>query len=83
MCELRRYFVDGTVTVIFPYFFSEEELHDDEVMEKLVAGQIMERGGQYWKITDVETVLVASDPERIDVVKVFLAGPQRGRRSKL
>jgi hypothetical protein len=61
----------------------EEELHDDEVMEKLVAGQIMERAGQYWKITDVETVLVASDPERIDVVKVFLAGPQRRRRSKL
>jgi len=61
----------------------EEELHDDEVMEKLVAGQIMERAGQYWTITDVETVLVASDPERIDVVKVFLAGPQRRRLSKL
>ena len=61
----------------------EQELHDDEFMEKLVTGQIMERAGQYWKITDVETVLVAGDPERIDVVKVFLAGPQRRRRSKL
>jgi hypothetical protein len=61
----------------------EEELHDDEVMEKLVVGQIVERAGRYWKIADVETVLVVSDPERIDVVKVFLAGPQRRRHSKI
>jgi hypothetical protein len=35
----------------------------------------MERAGEYWKIVEVQTVTVASDPERVDVVKVFLNGP--------
>jgi hypothetical protein len=54
------------------YFYngvqSEEELHDDEVVAKLTEGQIMERVGEYWKIVGVETVTVASEPERTDVV---------------
>ena len=62
------------------YFYngvqSEEELHDDEVAAKLTEGEIMERAGEYWKIVGVETVTVASNPERIDIVKVFLMGPQ-------
>lgn len=62
------------------YFYngiqSEEELHDDEVVAKLAEGQMMERAGENWKIVQVETVTVASDPERTDIVKVFLLGPQ-------
>jgi hypothetical protein len=62
------------------YFYngiqSEEELHDDDVVAKLTEGQMMERAGENWKIVQVETVTVASDPERTDIVKVFLVGPQ-------
>jgi hypothetical protein len=62
------------------YFYngiqSEEELHDDEAVAKLTEGQTMERAGEYWKIVGVETVTVASDPERTDVMKVFLSGPE-------
>jgi hypothetical protein len=62
------------------YFYngvqSEQELHEDEIMNKLAQGQVMERAGEYWTIVEVQTVTVASDPERIDVVKVFLTGPR-------
>jgi hypothetical protein len=37
---------------------------------------MMERAGENWKIVQVETVTVASEPERTDIVKVFLVGPQ-------
>jgi hypothetical protein len=62
------------------YFYngvqSEQELHEDEIVNKLAQGQVMERAGEYWTIVEVQTLTVASDPERIDVVKVFLTGPQ-------
>ena len=62
------------------YFYngvqSEEELHDDEVADKLANGQLMERAGEYWRIVEVKTDMVASNPARIDVVKVFLTGPE-------
>lgn len=62
------------------YFYngvqSEEELHDDEVADKLAKDQTMERAGKYWKIVEVKTDMIASDPARIDVVKVFLTGPE-------
>jgi hypothetical protein len=62
------------------YFYngvqSEEELHDDEVADKLAKDQLMERAGEYWKIVEVQAEMVASDPARIDVVKVFLTGPE-------
>jgi hypothetical protein len=35
----------------------------------------MERAGEYWRIIEVKNVTVASEPPRIDVVEVFLAGP--------
>jgi hypothetical protein len=53
---------------------SEEELHEDEVVDKLVQGEVMERAGEYWRIIEVKTVTVASEPPRIDVVEVFLVG---------
>ena len=62
------------------YFYngiqSEEELHDDEIADKLANGQLMERAGEYWRIVEVRTDMVASNPARIDVVKVFLTGPE-------
>jgi hypothetical protein len=62
------------------YFYngiqSEEELHDDEVADKLANGQLMERAGEYWRIVEVRTDMVASNPARIDVVKIFLTGPE-------
>jgi hypothetical protein len=62
------------------YFYngvqSEEELHEDGVVDKLTEGQVMERAGEYWKIVEVQTATVASDPERVDVVKIFLTGPR-------
>jgi hypothetical protein len=54
---------------------SEEELHEDEVVDKLAQGEVMERAGEYWRIIEVKNVTVASEPPRIDVVEVFLAGP--------
>ena len=61
------------------YFYngvqSEEELHEDEVVDKLVQGEVMERAGEYWRIIEVKPIIVASEPARIDVVEVFLAGP--------
>jgi hypothetical protein len=54
----------------------EEELHEDEVVDKLAQGQVMERTGEYWRIIELETLMVVSEPRRIDVVKVFLAGPE-------
>jgi hypothetical protein len=63
---------------------SEEELHDDEVADKLGKDQLMERAGKYWKIVEVKTEMIASDPVRIDVVKVFLTGPEpRANKKKL
>jgi hypothetical protein len=54
---------------------SEEELHEDEVVDKLVQGEVMERAGEYWRIIEVKSVMVAGEPQRIDVVEIFLAGP--------
>jgi len=55
---------------------SEQELHEDEVVDKLAQGQVMERAGEYWRITEVKTVILASEPTRIDVVEIFLVGPE-------
>ena len=57
---------------------AEEELHEDEVVDKLAQGEVMERAGEYWRIIEVKPVTVASQPTRIDVVEVFLAGPVPG-----
>jgi hypothetical protein len=61
---------------------SEQELHEDEVVDKLAQGQVMERAGEYWRITEVKTVIVASEPARIDVVEIFLAGPEKRSGAK-
>ena len=62
----------------------EEELHDDEIVDKLIEGQIIERAGKYWKIIEMHRMVVATDPERVDVVNVFLEGPKAvWQRSKI
>jgi hypothetical protein len=38
----------------------EEELHEDEVVDKLAQGQVMERDGEYWRIIEVDTLPVVS-----------------------
>jgi hypothetical protein len=63
---------------------SEEELHDDEVADKLGKDQLIERAGKYWKIVEVKTDMIASDPLGIDVVKVSLTEPEeRANKKKL
>jgi len=58
----------------------EEEIHEDEEVEKLVKGETIERNGEYWRIIDVlKPVAEAetdSDTIDLDVIRVYLAGPQ-------
>ena len=68
------------------YFYngvqSEEELHEDEVVDKLAQGEVMERAGEYWRIVEVKNVTVVGKLTRIDVVQVFLVGPVPGSGAK-
>jgi hypothetical protein len=58
----------------------DEEIHEDEEVEKLVKGETIERNGEYWRIVDVVKPVaeVESDAATIDldVIRVYLAGPQ-------
>lgn len=58
----------------------EEEIHEDEEVEKLVTGDTIERNGEYWRIIDivkpVAAVEVDADTINLDVIRVYLAGPQ-------
>jgi len=53
----------------------EEELHEDEEVAKLVNGEVIERNGEYWRITEVLTTTGLGTPKPLDIVRVFLAGP--------
>jgi hypothetical protein len=65
------------INVMFYYngIQAEEELHDDDVVAKLAEGQTMERAGEYWTIMEIQPVLIAGEPARIDVVRIFLTRP--------
>jgi hypothetical protein len=58
----------------------EEEIHEDEEVEALVKGETIERNGEYWRIVDVvkPAAEVEADADMIDmdVIRVYLAGPQ-------
>jgi len=58
----------------------DEEIHEDEEVEKLVKGETIERNGEYWRIVDVVNPVaeVESDADTIDldVIRVYLVGPQ-------
>jgi hypothetical protein len=58
----------------------EEEIHEDEEVEKLVRGENIERNSEYWRIVDVVKPVaeVEADVDTIDldVIRVYLAGPQ-------
>jgi hypothetical protein len=58
----------------------EEEIHEDEEVEKLVTGDTIERNGEYWRIVDIVKRVAAieadADTIDLDVVRVYLAGPQ-------
>ena len=40
----------------------EEELHEDEEVAKLVNGEVIERNGEYWRITEVLTTTGLRSP---------------------
>jgi len=50
----------------------EEELHEDEEAAKLVAGETIEREGQYWKITKVDVQSGVSALRSLDGRRVYL-----------
>ncbi len=41
----------------------EEELHEDEEVAKLVKGEVIERNGEYWRITEVLTTTGLGTPK--------------------
>ena len=53
----------------------EEELHEDEEVDKLVKGGMVERNGENWNIAEILTTVGLSVPTPIDIVRVYLAGP--------
>jgi hypothetical protein len=62
------------------YFYNategEEELHEDAEVDKLVKGEVLERNGENWKIVEILTTVGVSVPKPIDIVRVYLAGPE-------
>jgi hypothetical protein len=61
----------------------EDELHEDKMVNEPADGQVMECAGEYCKIVGIQTVTVASNPERIDVVKGSISGLRRKTYSLL
>ncbi len=58
----------------------EEEIHEDEEVGKLVIGETIERNGEYWRIIaivkPVAEVETDADTIDLDVIRIYLAGPQ-------
>jgi hypothetical protein len=52
----------------------EEELHEDEEVDKLVKGGVVERNGENWKIVEILATVGVSVPKPLDIVRVYLAG---------
>jgi hypothetical protein len=53
----------------------EEELHEDEEVDKLVKGGVVERNGKNWKIVEILTTVGVSVSKPRDIVRVYLTGP--------
>jgi hypothetical protein len=53
----------------------EEELHEDEKIEKLKEGCIIERAGEHWKILELRSGKT-SESVGIENVRIFLEGPK-------
>lgn len=52
-----------------------EELHEDEAVDKLEQGQVIERAGEYWRVVEIKSVTTVSVPKEPDALMVFLEGP--------
>ena len=52
----------------------EEELHEDEEVDKLVKGGMVERNGENWNIAEILTTVGLSVPTPIDIVRYILRG---------
>jgi hypothetical protein len=51
-----------------------QQLHENEEMEKLKEGEVIELAGEYWTVLEVR-VLATNASADIDSVRVFLKGP--------
>jgi hypothetical protein len=55
----------------------EEEIHEDEEVEKLVKGETIERNGECWRIVDVVRPVAEAESDTdtidLDVIRVYLA----------
>jgi len=62
-----------------PVSYTHLDVYKRQV-EKLVTGDTIERNGEYWRIIDivkpVAAVEVDADTINLDVIRVYLAGPQ-------
>jgi hypothetical protein len=58
------------------YFYNnvegDEELHEDEDAAKMVAGETIEREGEYWNITKVDVQIAVSASRPLDVLRGYL-----------
>jgi hypothetical protein len=52
-----------------------EELHEDEAVDQLEQGKVIERAGGYWRVVEIKSVTTVSAPKEPDALKVFLEGP--------
>jgi hypothetical protein len=58
------------------YFYSnvegDEELHEDEEAARLIVGDTVERDGEHWTITKIDSQLAVSALRPLDVLRVYL-----------
>ncbi len=64
-----------SVTYYFNGVEGDEELHEDEEIEKLKEGDTIEHAGEYWKILELRGGK-PSESVGIENVRIFLGGPK-------
>jgi hypothetical protein len=66
-------------SVMYHYngFEGVEELHEDDDVAKLTLGNVIERGGEYWRVIDIQMHIAVSAERPLDLIKVYLEGPLR------
>jgi hypothetical protein len=64
-----------SVTYYFNGVEGDEELHEDEEIEKLKEGDAIERAGEYWQILEMRSGKT-SESVGIENIKIFLERPK-------
>jgi hypothetical protein len=54
-----------------------EELRENDEVAKLLQGMVIERGGEYWRIIQIQMHIAVSEERPLDLIKVYLEGPLR------